>query len=177
MPQEPDVVERGAVELRFRLTARDCTNALRARSRVSADGRRSRLLGVLLLVLAAVLVALEAGLGVDFPLPMYALAGITGPLMFLTPWLMARQVWGYVKRQGEARVRVDEDGVTVTMDHSSGSSGWAAQPRYLETDELFVLLSDDRNATAVTLLAKRGADGPTAVDRLRGILDRHLTRV
>ncbi|MFD9504124.1 hypothetical protein [Streptomyces sp. NPDC060035] len=85
VPQEPDVVGQGAVELRFRLTARDCTRALRARSRVSAEGRRHRLLGGLLLALAAVLVALEAGLDVDFPLPMYALAGITGPLMFLDP--------------------------------------------------------------------------------------------
>ncbi|MFD9504123.1 hypothetical protein [Streptomyces sp. NPDC060035] len=65
----------------------------------------------------------------------------------------------------------------MTMDHSSGSFGWAAQPRYLETDGLFVLLGDDRNAIAVALLAKRGADGPAAVDRLRGIFDRRPTRV
>ncbi|WP_031082714.1 hypothetical protein [Streptomyces sp. NRRL WC-3549] len=176
MSTEPDVHEH-AVDLRFRLTAQDCSQALWARAGVGREGRRQRLLGGLLLGLLAVLCALEAGLGVDFPLMMYVATGVMGPLMFLAPWLTARQLWGYVKRQGESRVRVDESGLTVAMDHSAGSVSWAAQPRYVETRDLFVLLSDDRNATGLTLLAKRGAAGPAEADRLRGMLDRHLTRL
>ncbi|WP_406411866.1 hypothetical protein OG923_23585 [Streptomyces halstedii] len=176
MSAEADVHGQ-AVDLRFRLTAQDCSQALWARARIGREGRRQRLLGGLLLGLLAVLCVLEAGLGLDFPLMMYVAAGVVGPLMFLAPWLTARQLWGYVKRQGESRVRVDENGLTAAMDHSSGSVSWAAQPRYLETRDLFVLLSDDRNATGLTLLAKRGAAGPAEVDRLRETLDRHLTRL
>ncbi|MDQ0796464.1 hypothetical protein [Streptomyces sp. B1I3] len=177
MSQEPDVHEREAVELKFRPTSQDCTGALRARARVSAESRRHRLLGCLLLAAEAALAGAELGLDVDFPVILYALGCVVGPLMFLTPWLTGRQMWGYVKRQGEFRVRVDEDGLTVAMDHSSGTVTWAAQPRYVETGELFVLLSDDRNATGITVLAKRGAAGPADVDRLRAMFDRHLTRV
>jgi hypothetical protein len=48
---------------------------------------------------------------------------------------------------------------------------------YRETHEVFALFSGDHNARLLTLLPKRGLADPADADRLRAILDRHLTRV
>jgi hypothetical protein len=72
---------------------------------------------------------------------------------------------------------VTEGGVTVATDNSTASVNWAAQPRYRETARVFVLLSDDKNATGFTMLPKSSLTDPADVDRLRAILDRHLSRV
>ncbi|MFI8346362.1 hypothetical protein [Streptomyces sp. NPDC085596] len=49
-------------------------------------------------------------------------------------------------------------------------------PRYLETSRVFVLLSADRNATGFTVLPKHGLPDRASTDRLRTLLDRHITR-
>lgn len=54
---------------------------------------------------------------------------------------------------------------------------WSVMPCYRETPELFVLLSDDKQATGLTLLPKRGLRDPGDLDRLRAVLDRHLRRL
>ncbi|MFJ8195697.1 YcxB family protein [Streptomyces sp. NPDC096152] len=169
-----DAVQDG-VELEYRPTVKDFTAALRQRSRIGRAARRQKLL----VVLAAVVFALEAaqaltGGGVHwFPLiwaPCFAL------LLVAAPWLQARQFLKLAARNGAYRVTVSDAGVTVATDHSSSSVGWAAQPRYRETPEIFVTFSDDKNASCFTVLPKRGLANPADVDRLREILDRHLTR-
>ncbi|WP_328900103.1 hypothetical protein OHR86_09100 [Streptomyces sp. NBC_00441] len=167
----------GAVELRYRPELRDYTTALRARNRVSASGRRQRLLGVVATGCGVVATSLSLAKGSEVPLPLLAALLICGPLLFLGPWLMARQLFRFVRGQGEFRVRVEESGVAVDTDSTSAVVRWQAQPRYVETADLFVMFSDDRNATGLTVIAKRGARDGAAVDRMREIFDRNLTKV
>ncbi|MEU2245623.1 hypothetical protein [Streptomyces sp. NPDC019224] len=166
-----------AVELRYRPVLRDYSVALRARDRVSPAGRRQRFLGVATTGCAVVATSLSLAQGTDVPVPPLVALLLCGPVLLLRPWLMARQLFRLVARQGEFRVRVDESGVGVDTESSSTVVRWPAQPRYLETADLFVMLSDDKNATALTVIAKRGAQDRADVDHLREIFDRHLTKV
>lgn len=166
----------GAVELRYRPVLRDYSAALGARNRVSAAGRRQRILGVAATGCAVVATSLSLARGTDVPVALLVALLFSGPLLLLSPRLMARQLFRFVGRQGEFRVRVEESGVSVDTDNSSAVVRWQAQPRYVETADLFVLLSDDKNATALTVIAKRGAQDRSDVDRLREIFDRHLTK-
>ncbi|WP_371796254.1 hypothetical protein [Streptomyces sp. NBC_01718] len=167
----------GAVELRYRPVLQDYSAALRARNRVGAAGRRQRILGVAATGCAVVAIALSLVSGTDVPVPLLVALLFCGPVLLLSPWLVARQLFRFVGRQGEFRVRVEEFGVTVDTDNSSTVVRWQAQPRYLETAHLFVMLSDDKNAVGLTVMAKRGVQDPSDVDRLRDIFDRHLTKV
>lgn len=166
----------GGVELRYRPELRDYTVALRARNQVGVANRRQRILMVAATacLVAATLLSLARGADVPIPLPVALLFCVF--LLFLGPWLTARQLFRFVRRQGEFRVRVDESGVSVDTDNSSVVVRWQAQPRYVETADLFVMLSDDKNATALTVIAKRGAQDRSDVDRLREIFDRHLAK-
>jgi len=167
----------GAVELRYRPELRDYTTALRARNRVGASGRRQRLLGAVATVCALVALSLSLATDSEVPVPLLAALLLSGPLLLLGPWLTARQLFRFVRAQGEFRVRVEETGVSVETDNTSAAVRWQAQPRYVETAELFVLFSDDRNATGLTVIAKRGVQDRSDVDRVREIFDRNLTKV
>ncbi|MGC5361489.1 YcxB family protein [Streptomyces sp. DT24] len=164
----------GAVELEFRPTVQDLTEALRARNRVGAAGRRQRLLLVLSLVLG-VAYAVGAGVAGLNPLPGGVLLVVAFALL-LSPWLQARQFHRMFERQGGFRARADETGLTLSNDNSVTTTYWRALPRFVETPNLFVLVSDDRNAVGMTVLAKRGVRDEAELDRLRAILDRHLQR-
>nr|WTB31107.1 YcxB family protein [Streptomyces sp. NBC_00830] len=166
----------GAVELRYRPVLQDYSAALRARNRISAAGRRQRVLGAVAAVCGVASAVLTLVADGDVPLPLLVALLLCGPALLMSPWLMARQLFRFVARQGEFRVRVEESGVTVATDNSTTVVAWRAQPRYVETDDLFVLLSDDKNAVGVTVIAKRGAQDPSDVDRLREIFDRRLKR-
>lgn len=72
---------------------------------------------------------------------------------------------------------VTDAGVTVATDDSSTSLNWTVQPRYRETVDGFYMFSPEKNALNFTLLPKRGLRDPADVDRLRAILDAHLSRV
>ncbi|MER6117876.1 YcxB family protein [Streptomyces sp. NPDC001743] len=166
-----------AVELRYRPVLRDYSAALRARNRVGAAGRRQRILGMATTGCGVVALSLSLARDPDVPLPILLGLLICGPALLLSPWLMARQLFRFVGRQGEFRVRVDESGVGVETDSTSAVVRWQAQPRYAETADLFVLFSDDKDATGLTVIAKRGVRDGSDVDRLREIFDRHLTKV
>ncbi|MFC9324063.1 YcxB family protein [Kitasatospora sp. NPDC057015] len=163
------------VELTYRLTEEDFREALVARSKASATGRRTRLLLIAVFALAAVATALSlANEGtVDPPLVVMLLVA---PLLLLgLPRLQARQFHRLAADKGEFRATVTESGITVQSEHSSSTHSWQAAPRYVETTGLFVLLSSDKNASCLTMLPKRGLAGPAEVDRLRGALDRSRT--
>ncbi|MER7723455.1 hypothetical protein [Streptomyces sp. NPDC096323] len=176
MSEQQEAVH-GAVELRYDPELRDYTAALRARGRVSAAARRQRILvgAATVCLVAATFLSLARGADMPAALPVALL--VCGSLLFLSPWLVARQLFRFVRRQGEFRVRVEESGVSVDTHNASTVIRWQAQPRYMETADLFVMLSDDKNATSLTVIAKRGARDRSDVDRLREILDRHLTKV
>ncbi|MET9252612.1 YcxB family protein [Streptomyces sp. NPDC003717] len=126
-------------------------------------------------VIAAEVVGVAAGTGGLPPFVLVAAVGLAVALP-LTPWLQARAFQRLAEWQGEFRATVTDRGTTVATAHTTVAADWVAQPRYRETDRVFVLLSADRNATGLTVLPKRGLAGPADADRLRALLDRHLTR-
>ncbi|MEU6240966.1 YcxB family protein [Streptomyces sp. NPDC047024] len=164
------------LKLTYRPVAEDFTSALRARMWMSRTGRRLRALFVVagfFLVLEVVLLATGKP-GV----PLVLLVGsVAVPLLILSsPWLTARQIQRLTGRQGVWRVTVTEEGIALTTDTTTASVTWQAQPRYRETERVFVLVSDDKNATGFTMLPKHGLSDDADVDRLRELLNRHVTR-
>ncbi len=159
------------VELAYTLTVEDFREALAARTRATPAGRRGRLLLYVVLVCCLVSGALTlAGKGsVDTPLVVMAVAIVLA--MFGLPHLQARQFHRLTAEKGEFGAVVDHAGVTITNRHSTSTLTWQAAPRYVETPQLFVLLSGDKNASCLTILPKRGTAEP---DRLGALLDRQL---
>lgn len=164
------------VELDFRPTAQDFTTVLWERRRFTRAGRRGYwIIGTLFCLTAVQAAAGLAGAKTDlFFLPWPALTAV---LLLFMPQIQGRAVQRTVAARGVFRTVVTETGVTVTHDIGSATANWAGQSRYRESRELFVLYSDDKNATCFTLLPKRGLADPADADRLRAILDRHLTRL
>ncbi|MGW4195907.1 YcxB family protein [Streptomyces sp. NPDC005004] len=180
MEQGPDVVEKSAgdvVELTYRPVAADFASALRARTRVTPLKWMFRRLPVVLACIVVVQVALRLA-GVDGHLSSGALLSmlILAVVFPLSPRLAGRRLARYAQRQGVFHATVTEAGISVATDTISASITWQAQPRYCETDRVFVLVGDDGNATGFTMLPKHGLPERADVDRLRAILDRHLTR-
>ncbi|MEU9477746.1 YcxB family protein [Streptomyces sp. NPDC048191] len=172
---------RGAVqevvELRYRPEVADLTSALRARLRVSRVGRVHRWMPYVTGFFALVeIVSLARGDKHFSPGVLVSMVVATAALA-LSPWLQARAFQRLAEQRGVFRATVTESGVSVATDHTTASAAWAAQPRYRETARVFVLFSADKNATTFTTLPKSGLSGPADVDRLRAILDRHLSRV
>ncbi|MFJ7160082.1 YcxB family protein [Streptomyces sp. NPDC101118] len=165
------------VELRYRPMAEDMVGALKARSRTTPTGRRTRFAPVVVIAAAALYVWLKARDGVPFePAVIGVVTGAVAfcVLLWLSPRLAARQLHRMAAGHGEYRSVVDGEGVTVTSAGGSQFIPWGAQPRYVETPELFVMLSPDRNAVGVTVLPKRGLQGPADLDRLRRFFEQSL---
>ncbi|AZP17576.1 YcxB family protein [Streptomyces aquilus] len=168
--------DQGVVELAYQPVVGDYAGALRERRRFNRAGRIQKVA----LVLIGLAWALDLGAAVgggDSNTFLLIWVPLVVALLLFQPWLTARQVLKAAARNGAYRATVSDAGLTVVTEHSSTSVGFAAQPRYRETKELFVLYSDDKNATCFTVLPKRGVADPADVDRLRGILDRNLSRV
>ncbi|MET7493854.1 YcxB family protein [Streptomyces sp900116325] len=172
-----DAVAERPVELAYRHTVDDLAAAIRTRAKTTRTGLFRRRLRIFTLVVTAVgflLSTLGDGHG-DTPWQLYlALAFVA--FMAAVPRLQARQLHRLSERQGDFRVVVDETGIRLTTAHSSGTLDWHLYPRYVETPELFVLLSADKSAVGVVVLPKRGLSNPEDAGRLRTILDRHLIR-
>lgn len=96
--------------------------------------------------------------------------------MATAPWLQARRLHRLAERQGDVCGTVDDTGVRLTTAHSSVSLDWHLYSRYVETPELFVLLSADKSAVGFVVLPKRAVADPEGVARLRAVLDRRLVR-
>ncbi|MER6342901.1 YcxB family protein [Streptomyces sp. NPDC001595] len=170
------VRDESTVELTYKPTVGDLTQALRARMRASRAGRIQRWLPAVFAVLAA----LQAARGIaggdwdtQFIVWMLLMAGMFPVL----PWLQARQFQRLAARQGTFRAVVSDAGLSVVTDTGTATTNWVALPRFAETRDVFVLLSGDAKAVGVTVLPKRGIQGEDGEDRLRAVLDRHLTRV
>ncbi|MFG2947482.1 YcxB family protein [Streptomyces adustus] len=164
------------VELTYQPTVKDFAQVLGERRRFSRAGRRFTWVIGVLFCLAAV----EAAVGLAGGKPdMFLLvwSALTAVMFLFLPRLQARTVQRIAARNGVFRAVVTDAGVTVTTDVGSSTINWSGQPRYRESRELFTLYSNDKNATCFTLLPKRGLSDPAEEDRLRAILDRHLTRV
>ncbi|MGX9889856.1 YcxB family protein [Streptomyces sp. NPDC002276] len=165
------------VELEFRPTVEDFVAVLRARKRVSRSARRQNWMVGLALGFGALVIATKLSSGDPLPVPMTVLVVVAVLLLVFQPQLMARTIQRVAERRGEFRVTVTDAGVTVATDSTSTSLNWTAQPRYRETADGFYMFSPEKNAANFTLLPKRGLRDPADADRLREILDAHLSRV
>ncbi|WP_317441040.1 YcxB family protein [Streptomyces collinus] len=112
----------------------------------------------------------------DTPWPLYAGLVVFAAFMTAVPWLQARHLHRLAERQGDICGTVDDTGVRLTTAHSSASADWHLYSRYVETPELFVLLSADKSAVGFVVLPKRAVAEPEEVDRLRAVLDQRLVR-
>ncbi|MER7515722.1 YcxB family protein [Streptomyces sp. NPDC126499] len=168
------------MELVYTPTREDLVDAVRVQMRYGPFRVLRRLIPV-----AAVLAFLAAALLLTGPREpdvggAVLLAGLGLLVVVLMPLavrLTARQVYAMVARQGEHRASVDEDGVRWVTGISETAARWQLTPRYIETPTQFVLLSGDKGGAGVAALPKRGLADPADVERLRALLDRHLTRM
>lgn len=165
------------VELSYTPTVEDFREALTARSKAATSARRARVLLTVAFGCALVGTALSLLSGGTVDPPVVVMLVSLAVVLLGLPWLQARQFHKLAAGKGEYRVVVDLSGVTVVTAEASSTLTWKAAPRYAETAGLFVLLSGDRNASCITLLPKRGLADRADADRLRNILDEHLTRV
>ena len=172
-----DDVTGRVVELEFRPTTEDFMAALRARKRVSRSARRMRWMIGLVLVLGVLVVATALDRGDSPPVPMLIGMALAVFLLVFQPRLVARQFQRLAERRGVFRVTVTEAGVSVVTDDASTTLQWSVQPRYRETADGFYMFSPEKNACNFTLLPKRAVQDPSDVDRLRAVLDEHLSRV
>ncbi len=172
-----DDVTGRVVELEYRPVAKDFVSALRARRRVSRAMRRQVWLLGLAACCCVFVVASDLADGEMPPFPMLIGMCVFAFLLVLQPWLVGHQFQRLAERRGVIRVTVTDAGVTVATDDSSTSLQWSVQPRYRETAEGFYMFSPEKNAANFTVLPKRGLRDPADADRLRAILDAHLSRV
>ncbi|MFI7353514.1 YcxB family protein [Streptomyces avidinii] len=168
------------IELVYRTTTADMAHALRARNAHTAAGRRKRwafpacgTFGIGVGLLAMVSDGTVAGA----PLGLVAAGVLLWVITLFGPRLQARAFRGLLEKSGETRAVIDGSGALLTSASCEVRIGWAAQPRYVETAEAFVMLSEDKQALAMTVLPKRGIRAPADVDGLRALLDTHLRRL
>ncbi|MFD9574444.1 YcxB family protein [Streptomyces sp. NPDC059982] len=168
----------GSVELVYRLTPQDVAYGLDARARATRAGRRARRLLVAIGVLLPLGGALDLWKG-ERPATgavMVALGAAAWLLRRYGTRLTARGFTGLLAKAGEMRTTVDDTGIRLVAADSDTRVGWRLQPRYVETEHVFVMLSEDRRAVGLTVLPKRAATDPADIDRIRSIFDRNLTR-
>ncbi|MFJ8200994.1 YcxB family protein [Streptomyces sp. NPDC096152] len=176
--RETETVAERPVELAYRPTVGELASALRARARNTGAGRFQRRALVWTLAVSGVGALLSAaGSGRhDTPWRLYVGLVVLAAFTTAVPWLQARRFHRLAERQGDIRGTVDDTGVRLTTAHSSASHDWHLYSRYVETPELFVLLSADKSAVGFAVLPKRAVAAPEEVDRLRAVLDRRLVR-
>ncbi|MFF4114533.1 YcxB family protein [Streptomyces sp. NPDC001714] len=167
---------QGVVELAYQPVVGDFLGALRERERLRRRGWMRRW-AVGLIAFAFVLNALLSVTGSEKPdWFLLTVMPLGVAMVCLTPRLQARAFLKLAARNGTFRATVADAGLTMTTDNSMTSVNWSAQPRYRETKDAFITYSDDKNASCFTVLPKRGLPDPADADRLRAILDRHLSR-
>ncbi|MFI6402736.1 YcxB family protein [Streptomyces sp. NPDC050548] len=165
------------VELEFRPVVEDFAAALRARRSVLPSTRRQRWLLVIGVFCIAMATVTSLNKGESVPVPMIAGACAVVLLVVFMPRIQARQFQRLAQQRGVIRVTVTDVGVIVAGDDSSTSLQWTVQPRYRETADGFYMFSPEKNAANFTMLPKRGLRDPADADRLREILDAHISRV
>ncbi|OIJ64905.1 YcxB family protein [Streptomyces mangrovisoli] len=168
--------EQAAVELEFQPVVKDFSGLLKERRRITKAGRRSLWVAPLVMLIGVAEIAGSlAGQDTSVPVACGLLAGSVA--MWFMPHLQGRAFQRLAARNGVMRTVVTDDGVTVSNANTTTTVRWPAQPRYRETADLFVMFSDDKNASCFTVLPKRGLADPADADRLRAIFDRHLARI
>ncbi|MEV6583413.1 hypothetical protein AB0M92_35310 [Streptomyces sp. NPDC051582] len=155
----------------------DFRGAVRVRARRTGAGRAETVLVPLVTTSAIVAFALFRGL-LPALVVVSAVLGLGAGAFGVARGRrgMARRLHAVMAAYGQCRTVVDERGTATTGRTMSYTGDWELFTHFAETPELFVLLGGPR-ASCVTVLPKRGAEGPADVDRLRGILGRNLLRL
>ncbi|MGP4083910.1 YcxB family protein [Streptomyces sp. KR55] len=161
-----------AVELAFRPTRADILRGIQVRDRI----RRLAPVRWAVAVLFAVFGVFLAFGGADAA-PGVALSLLTAVLIWGTPRIQANHVFRTVSWQGEYRATVSDAGITVETEHTTLTQRWSLFRGYRETRDHLVLLSRDPNILILEVAPKRGLRTEEDVQRLRALLDRHLSRV
>ncbi|MFF3910143.1 hypothetical protein ACFYZJ_30160 [Streptomyces sp. NPDC001848] len=167
--------ETGVV-LEYRLQHADMLEAIRLILRKRRSKFIFRLPFIIsfgLLGVAVLALHLAHGRGVRFVdvlIPLYAV------FLYFWPHIAARGSLKAVQHQGLVRATVDEAGVRMVGSQAESTSAWGNFGSYAESKRVFILRSPDRVGRCAMVLAKRGAADPADVDRLRTLLDQHLTR-
>ncbi|WP_146051187.1 YcxB family protein [Streptomyces noursei] len=164
------------VQMSYRATAEDFREALRARMRATRAGRRMRWLMILIAMMLLTVAAASWLVNGTIDVPFFVTPTVMLLVLLSAPRMQARQLYRLADAAGECRTVVDASGITVTNQQQTSMQSWQALANYAETPRVFVLFSNDKNASCLTILPKRGAPGADAVDRLRAVFDQHLTR-
>lgn len=156
------------VEFEYEPTREDMRQALKARAKASGRARRMRGLAVICVAVLVGTSVVPLAKGEAPDTQSLVIAGVVVVLLFvLQPWLMARQFHKLASRNGACRAGIDDSGVTISNAGGSSRLNWTAAPHYAETADTFVLLSGDKNVSCLTVLPKRGVQGPGNVDAVR----------
>ncbi|MGW5361918.1 YcxB family protein [Actinopolymorpha pittospori] len=167
----------------YTLTAKEFHGGMRTRARLLRSMRVARVCLIVGMVCAILWIGLQAILlvtGHSEDVDGGILAGFVAGVIVLTvwvPWLRRRSYRRLSEAMGQMHVTLDGTGVHGVGKNKSGTSSWAAYGRYVETEDLFVLLSPDPKYCIVTILPKRGIEAPADAERLRAVLDQHVQRV
>ncbi|WP_328944744.1 YcxB family protein [Streptomyces sp. NBC_00250] len=180
MNEATDNGTRDGLELVYPPVFTDVSEAVRVRLRATRWWRVLRWTARGACVLALAVAALEL-LVVRDPDPGTAVVMTLLGLLAVSaaevlPWATARSLFLMIRSQGEARALVDADGGRWITRDTDVVIRWAMLPQYVETPRLFVLLTARRTGTGFAYLPKSGFADPADADRLRAVLDRHITR-
>jgi hypothetical protein len=163
--------------LEYEYERADMTDAvrviLRTRGRMGWIYRPAVLVAVGVLAVLDLVLNLSKGESASFAVWLVLMVAV----LSLVPRLTGRRLVKANEHQGRLRVTVDEEGLRLAGAHAESRLAWASYGSYAETDRIFALRGPYRASGTTTVLVKRGAHAPEDVDRLREILDRHLTRV
>ncbi len=168
-----------SLSFEYELTAADIRSALHGRNRAVRNARVLRVLLPVLYVVLVIAVILPNGgpggvEGRDWIV--LAAAAFMVLVLLLMPVLQARSFHKTVRLQGRTRTTVDAEGLSGTSAQSSQRMAWSLFGRYVEQDDVFVLLTADEGAGSLVVLPKRALPAPGDTDRLRALLDARLPR-
>ncbi|MEV5600766.1 YcxB family protein [Streptomyces sp. NPDC052299] len=171
---DDSVDEQSAVEMVYRPRPEDTLVGLRVRGRIKRTGLLLR--GVFLTLWIGQWLFSVVGRG-NFDLVSTVLFLLVVLIVWGYPRLQAASVQRLVGWQGEYRATVSPAGITCRTDHSTLTLKWSVFQGYRETVGHFVLLSRDPNIMYLSVLPKRGLHEAESLERLRAVLDQHVTRV
>lgn len=160
------------IVLTYRSTIEDHSEAERALLRILVRQRPLLYLGTILMLALLLVDTNPATVLISVGAVLQVLATFGGTRSHVR-WLNRMS-----EKHGEFRTTFDAAGIRITTAHTDEVLDWSGHPHYTETKDLFLLLRlGMMKPVGILVIPKRGLPHPTDADRLRALLDRHLTRV
>lgn len=159
------------IVLTYRSTTEDYRETGRALLRMSVRQRPLLYLGTILVIALVIVDANPATVLISMGAVLQVLATIGSTRA------RVREIGRIREKHGEFRTAFDAAGIRTTAAYLHEVMDWSEHPHYTETKNLFLLVRLGAMKTAdVLVIPKRGLPDSAAADRLRALLDRHLTR-